>query len=112
MSRPFLLLLLLAALPAFAQPSTWYLLARDDGCVALQLLVKREKLPRVPSSPEDFALLMRERGERVVVGPPAGFPPELAGKVVQVKVGDRMAPLFVKEEICRNIDQGKLPAPN
>jgi len=103
----FFLLLFLEALPASAQQTTWYVLAHDDGCVDLKLLVKAEKLSRAPVSPEDFAQMMRERGESVEVGLPAGFPPELAGKVVQVKVGKWKAPLFVKEEVCRNIDKGR-----
>ncbi|MBP1753339.1 MAG: hypothetical protein H6Q57_2175 [Geobacteraceae bacterium] len=103
----FFLLAFLVALPASAQQTNWYVLAHDDGCVDLKLLVKAEKLSRAPVSPEDFAQMMRERGESVEVGLPAGFPPELAGKVVQVKVGKWKAPLFVKEEVCRNIDKGR-----
>jgi len=98
-------LLLLAALPVYAQQPTWYLLARDDGCIDPQILVRAEKLSRAPVSPEDFARMMRERGEEVEVGPLADSSPELIGKVVQVKFGKRKAPVFVKEEICRNIDQ-------
>lgn len=101
------LLLLLAALPALAQQPAWYLFARDDGCVDLKLLVKAERLARAPVSPDDFARMMRERGEQVVVGPPPGFQPALAGKVVQVKVGEWKAPVFVTEEVCRNIDKGR-----
>ena len=97
-------LLLLAALPAFAQQPAWYVFARDDGCVDTKLLVKAEKLPPAPASPDEFARMMRERGEQVVVGPPPGFPPELAGKVVQVKVGEWKAPVFVTAEVCRNLD--------
>lgn len=100
-------LMLLAAMPASAQQPAWFLLAHDDGCVDLKLLVKAERLSRAPVSPEDFASMMRERGEQVVVGPPPGFPPELAGKVVQVKVGEWKAPVFVTGEVCRNIDKGR-----
>ena len=84
---PFLLLPLLAALPASAQESTWYLLSREDGCLELQILVKAEKLSRAPVSPDDFARMMRERGEQVVVEPLADMPEDFTGKAVQVKVG-------------------------
>jgi hypothetical protein len=102
-----LLPLLLAAVPAYTQEPNWYLLSRDDGCVDLRLLVKAEKLPRAPVSPEDFARMMRERGEQVDVGPLPDSPPEFIGKVVQVRYGNGRALVFVKEEICRTIDQGK-----
>jgi hypothetical protein len=105
MLRLFLLLALLLALPASAQQPTWYLLARDDGCVDLQILVRAEKLSRVPVSPEDFAQMMRERGEQVVVASLPDATPDLIGKVVQVKVGNWKTLVFVKEEICRKIDQ-------
>lgn len=100
------LFLLLAALPASAQ-QPWYLFAHDDGCVDPALLARAENLPRTPASPEDFAQMMRERGKTVAVGLPAGFPPELAGKVVQVSVEDRKAPVFVREEICRNLNAAR-----
>lgn len=107
MHRLLFILLLLTALPAYAQQPTWYLLSHDDGCIDLRILVKAEKLSRAPVSPEDFARMMRERGEVVEVGPLADSPPELIGKVVQVKFGKEKAPVFVSEEICRNIDQGQ-----
>jgi hypothetical protein len=97
------LLIALAAAPALAQQPTWFVLAHADGCIDLKVLVKAEKLSRAPVSPEDFAQMMRQRGESVVVGAPANLPSELAGKVVQVKVGSWKAPVFVKEDVCRNI---------
>ena len=99
----FLPFLLLLAFPIAAQRPTWFVLAREDGCIELARLVKPERLPRAPVSPHDFAQMMRERGESVAVGPPANLPAELAGKVVQVKVGEWKAPVFVKDEVCRNI---------
>jgi len=103
--------LLLFALPASAQPPTWYLIARHDGGHDLQVLVKMMNLKRAPVSPEDFAQMMRERGEQVVIGPlaepPNDIPPDIVGKIVQVQVGKRVAPIFVTEEICRNIDEGR-----
>lgn len=104
MRFPVALLVFLAALPVCAQQrAAWYLLAHADGCVDLGVLVKAEKLSRAPVSPEDFARMMRERGERVAVGPLPDAPAELSGKVVQVKVGDSKAPVFVKEEFCRRM---------
>lgn len=83
-----------------AGEDSWYLFARDDGCIALQLLVSAENLKRAPVSPEDFAGMMRARGEQVSIGLPEGFPSELLGKAVQVKYGGN-AVLFLTEEICR-----------
>lgn len=105
MRRLSTFLAILAVPPVFAQQSSWYVLSREDGCMDLNVLAKGEKLPRAPVSPEDFAKMMRERGETVSVGPPTNFPSELAGKVVQVNVGSSKAPIFVKGEICRNISK-------
>lgn len=100
-----LLMLLFAPLTVHAGESGWFLISRDDGCVDPGLLVKREKLPRTPASPEEYAQMLRDRGERVTLGLPEGFPPELASKVVQVKSGESKAPIFVSGEICRSIDR-------
>lgn len=105
--RRFLLPILLLTTAAYAANPEWYLFARDDGCTDTQIIVRREKLPRAPVSPEDFAQMMRDRGESVVVGLPAGFPAELAGKVVEVKYGGRRSLTFVKDEVCRTAEQGK-----
>ncbi|MGZ5030644.1 MAG: hypothetical protein ACXWAT_10035 [Methylobacter sp.] len=69
----------------------------------MQVLAKVEKLSRTPVSPDDFVQMMRERGEVVTTGRPSGFPAELTGQVVQVNVGSSKAPIFVKDEVCRNI---------
>lgn len=103
MHHLLLFILALAASMASAQQSAWYVLSREDGCMDPKVLVKVEKLSRAPVSPEDFAAMMRERGEAATIGPAPGFPPELTGKVMQVNVGRSKAPIFVKEEICRNI---------
>jgi len=68
MYRLIFLLLLVVAHPVSAQQPAWYLLSRDDGCVDLKILVKAERLSRLPVSPNDFAVMMRERGEEVTVG--------------------------------------------
>lgn len=102
--RCFFLLLLVWLTPAvFAQQPTWYVFSREDDCLDLQVLAKVEKLPRTPVSPDDFAQIMRERGEAATIGQPSGFPAELTGQVVQVNVGSSKAPIFVKGEVCRNI---------
>jgi hypothetical protein len=100
-------LTLLLAFPAGAQP-VWYVLSHDDGCIEPGLLMKSRALAlsRAPASPEDFAQMMRERGKAPAVGLPAGFPADLAGKVVQVSVGDSMAPIFATAEVCRNVSKG------
>lgn len=104
---PQIYVLLLAAMPAAAQGQTWYLLAREEGCVETKMLASAMRLPRPPVSPEDFAQMMRERGEQVEIGPLEDSPPELVGKVVQVKVGNGKAPVFAVEGICRGIIPGR-----
>lgn len=106
-----LLALFLVAMPASAQQPTWYLLPREQGCADLKILIRMERLPRAPVSPEDFARMMRERGEQVVVGPLPDTPREYIGKIVQVKYGNGRSPVFVTEEICGNVEQGRRTKP-
>lgn len=103
---PRLLLLALLGTLAPAADAAWYLLAREDGCVDLQQLVRRERLARTPSSPEDFAQMLRARGESPSLGLPPGFPAEFAGRVVQVSYAGK-GPIFVSDEVCRNLDGGR-----
>jgi hypothetical protein len=49
--------------------------------------------------------MMSDRGYEVTMGLPEGFPAEMAGKFVQVRVRDNMAPIFVREETCRQVDK-------
>lgn len=91
--------------PAYGGEPKWFLLSREDGCVGLEPLARREKLPNIPATPEEFAEMMRGRGYDVTLGLPEGFPAELSGKVVMVKVRENMSPVFVLEEICRQIDE-------
>lgn len=98
-------LILLLPLSVRADEPAWYLMSREDGCVDLKLMVKHERLPRIPASPEDYAGMMRDRGKQVTLGLPPGFPSELIGKVVQVTVGPDKAPIFVRPEICRTLDK-------
>jgi hypothetical protein len=93
------------ASPARGGESPWFLLARDDGCIELKQLARRENLPKTPATPEEFAQMMRDRGYEVTMGLPEGFPAEMAGKFVQVRVRDNMAPIFVREETCRQVDK-------
>lgn len=105
--RHSILPILLLATAAHAANPEWHLFARDDGCTDMRIVVRMEKLSRAPVSPEDFAQMMRDRGESVVVGLPAGFPSDLEGKVVEVKYGGRRSLTFVKDEVCRTAEQGK-----
>ena len=76
------------------------LLSRESGCINLQMLVKMERLPQAPSSPEEFATMMRARGHQVTVRLPDGFPPEMAGKAVMVKYAENRMPVFLRTELC------------
>ena len=96
----FIVLLTLFAAPAFGGESRWFLISREGECLELEKLARHENLPRTPATPEEFAEMMRARGYRVTVGLPDGFTAEFSGKVVQVKVRDNMAPIFVRKEIC------------
>ena len=90
----------LSGMPA-AHAQEWMLLSRESGCVSLQLLVKMERLPQAPSSPDEFAAMMRARGHAASVGLPDGFPPDMAGKAVTVKYAENRAPVFLRAELCR-----------
>ncbi len=105
MVRLFFCILFFMPLPASARHPGWHMLGREVGCTDLQMLVRMEKLSRVPVSPEDFAQMMRERGEQVEVGPLEDSPAELIGKVIQVKLGNGKAPIFVTEEVCRTVER-------
>lgn len=87
-------------MPAALAQDAWMLLSRESGCVSLQLLVKMERLPHAPSSPEEFAAMMRARNHPVTVGLPDGFPREMAGKAVMVKYAENRMPIFVRAELC------------
>lgn len=100
----FPLLFILLTSTSYAAEADWFLFARDDGCTDMQTVVRKLELSRTPSSPEDFAQMMRSRNLSVVVGLPTGVSPELAGKVVQVQFGDGKVLLFVKDEICRSAE--------
>jgi hypothetical protein len=108
MARQFLQAMLLVTLipaPAAHAQETWMLLSRESGCVSLQLLVKMERLPHAPSTPEEFAAMMRARDRQVTVGLPDGFPPEMTGKVVMVKYAENRAPVFMRAELCGRTGQ-------
>jgi hypothetical protein len=84
---------------------TWMLLSRESGCVSVQILVKAERLPHAPSSPEEFAAMMRARNHQVTMGLPEGFPREMAGKAVMVKYGENRAPVFMHAELCGRVNR-------
>ena len=98
------LLVLLVPPPALAQQASWYLLSREEGCLDLRILAEMEKLPRTPTSPEDYAQMMRARGQVVSLELPKEVPAALEGKVVQVRVGNEDGgPVFVRDEVCRTL---------
>ncbi len=99
--RNFLLLFLGLNCGAAHAQGAWQLLSRESGCTGLDLLVKMERLEKAPSSPEEFAAMMRARGHAVTVGIPDGFPKDLAGQAVMVKYADNRAPIFLRAELCR-----------
>lgn len=107
----FTLLIILVSLPSSAQQATWYLLSREDGCIDLTNLVEVYKLPRAPTSPEDYAQMMRERGKNVSLELPDEIPSDFNGKIVQVKVDDEEGgPAFATDEVCRKIGKmGRRP---
>ncbi|MFM9887787.1 MAG: hypothetical protein ACKVQT_32580 [Burkholderiales bacterium] len=86
--------------PAAHAQQEWMLLSRESGCGSLQMLMKMERLPQAPSSPDEFAAMMRARGHSVTVGLPEGFPNEMTGKAVMVKYAENRAPVFLRAELC------------
>lgn len=101
----FFVLLGFLASPVSGGESPWVLISREGECMALERLARRENLPKTPATPEEFATMMRDRGYHVTLGLPEGFPPEFSGRAVQVRVRDSMAPIFVREEICHQVDK-------
>lgn len=100
----FILLIVLVPPPGSGQQAAWFLLSREEGCVDLKILVEAEKLPRVPTSPEDYAQMMRERGQDVSLELPRDVPSEFNGRIVQVRIGnDDGGPVFVRDEVCRKL---------
>jgi len=98
------LLVLLVPLPGSAQQASWYLLSREEGCLDLSILVEMQKLPRTPTSPEDYAQMMRERGKEVSLELPKDVPADFKGKIVQVRIGNEEGgPVFVRDEVCRTL---------
>jgi hypothetical protein len=100
----FILPIVLLPPPGSAQQAAWFLLSREEGCVDLRILVEAEKLPRVPTSPEDYAQMMRGRGKDVSLGLPKEVPADFKGKIVQVSTsGEEGGPVFVTDEVCRKL---------
>ena len=87
-----------------ATPS-WSVMAREDGCTPLSVIVRGDRLAREPVSPEDYADMMRARGHQPTVGPPPALAPDLVGKVVMVKVRDDRALVFVRNDVCAQLKE-------
>ena len=100
--RLLTLCLIVFSLPALAQDGGWRLLSREDGCLGLDLLTKRERLSRTPGSPGEFAQMLRDRGEQPSLGLPKGFGPEMATKVIQVSTATGGV-IFVTGDLCRQL---------
>lgn len=100
-----LVLAAMAAAPARAED--WKLFSRDLECLDLGILVRMERLPRAPASPEDFIALLGERGRGAELGLPKGFPAELEGRIVQVRLASGKGPIFIREGVCRTMDKGR-----
>lgn len=82
-----------------AAAGTWLVLTRSYGCTELKYLAEAEKLPHVPTTPTEYADMMRRRGHYVTVGVPTGIAPDMADKAVLVKVKNENR-VFVQEELC------------
>lgn len=55
---------------SLAEPQAdWYIMAREEGCLSLSTAVSFENLSRAPISPEDFAQMLRSRGDSATVEP-------------------------------------------
>lgn len=101
------LVFLLVSSIAHAEEPAWFLFARHDGCTDLEIVARKMKLPRTPTSPEDFAQMMQDRGNDVVVGPSPWFPPNLPGRIVQVQFGPESTVAFLSAETCRALAGAK-----
>ena len=86
-------------------PATWWVLSREEGCVPPDVLMHGDRLPRVPVSPDDYAAMLRARGQQPSLGLPPGFLPDMAGKVVMVQVRPDRAPVFVRDDVCRQMKE-------
>lgn len=100
--------LLLAVVAPVAQGQQWQVLSREDGCLPIAVLFRRDKPAdgRTPRTPQEYAELMRSRGNQPRLAPVDGLPPEMREKVIQVRVREGLEPVFVREEICRNLGKG------
>lgn len=94
--------------PVFGE-SNWVVIAREGQCTDLKRLAKWQNLPKTPSTPEDFAQMMSDRGYKVTVGFPEHFPAEFSGRAVEVKVREGMTLNFVREEICQEVGNSSVP---
>jgi hypothetical protein len=91
---------LLCSSTALAAESAWFLFARDDGCVGLELAARRFHLPRTPTSPEDFAQMMQDRGHTVTLAPSPWFPKVSPGAAVDARFCPAKSLTFLSAEAC------------
>lgn len=91
---------------AWADAPAWQLLSREEGCVPTSAIVRIERLPHAPVSPEDLVTMLRAQGRSAVITPVPGFPPEMAKEFVQVRLTDKTGPIFVRHESCARINAG------
>ena len=90
----------LVAFAAIAEAGPWLVLTRSYGCTDVKHLAETEKLSRVPTSPDEYADMMRTRGKKVEVGSPPGLAPHLKDKAVMIVVNGENR-VFVQEELCQ-----------
>jgi hypothetical protein len=95
----------LAVHAGVADAGVWLVRTRTLGCVDIKHLAEMEKLSRVPTTPKEYADIMRARGHKVTIGLPKWAPPEMKDKAVVVTVNSENR-LFVQEELCNQ------PAPD
>lgn len=102
-----LTLLLVLTAPLLAEAADWQLLVREEGCIPTEAIVRREKLPRVPTSPEDFAAMLHAQGRTAEIGPVPEFPSDMAKDFVMVRLDKSRAIIFVRSAACARRDAGR-----
>lgn len=91
---------------AWADAPAWQLLSREEGCVQTSALVRSERLPHAPVSPEDLVAMLRAQGRSAEIAPVPGFPPEMDRDFVLVRLSDGTGPIFALRESCARINAG------
>lgn len=91
---------------AWADAPAWQLLSREEGCVPTSAIVRSERLPHAPVSPEDLVAMLRAQGRSAEISPVPGFPPEMVKEFVQVRLSGGTGPVFARSETCARINAG------